>query len=231
MVGTNVSHKNAAFRTLAVAAELARALLAASPADSVIIYIADHQIIPWCLITDRHDDTSACRAISKTLANILFDHLYTMVSIRWVPGTASFHPLKRILDVAIDVVAAANLTNPQAPLTIVALKQMAKDNVLKDWEKIWLANPQHNPTYHALHHPPLGQVPEFIFRIESFAHPIFCTAIRLLTKHAFTGKYNARHRQWAPDPHNCQCGQTPLQTAEHVITQCPLFNEAQDALL
>jgi hypothetical protein len=222
----NTSHKNAAFHALAVAAELTRVLLTASLVDSVIIYTADHQIILWCLITDRHDDALACRAISKMLMNILFDHPYTTVSIRWVPGTASFHPLKCILDVAINAVAAANLTDPQAPLTIMALKQMAKDNVLKDWEKIWLTDPQHNPTYHTLHHPPLGQAPEFVSGIESFACPIFCTAIRLLTKHAFTGEYNTRHCLWAPDPHNCQCSQTPLQTAEHIITQCPLFNEA-----
>jgi hypothetical protein len=77
----------------------------------------------------------------------------------------------------------------------------------------------------------LGQALEFISRIESFACLIFCTAIRLLTEHAVTGKYNTRHCPRAPDPHNCQCSQTPLQTAEHVIMQCPLFNEAQDALL
>jgi hypothetical protein len=139
--------------------------------------------------------------------------------------------LKCILEVATVAATVTNPDVPGAPLTIAALKQTVNDNILKEWEKIWLANPHQNPTYCALHHPPLGQALEFISEIESFAHPIFCTAIRLLTNHTFTGKYNVRHHPCASNPHDCQCGLTLLQTADHIITHCPLFNEAQEVLL
>jgi hypothetical protein len=57
---------------------------------------------------------------------------------------------------------------------------------------------------------------------------VFCTAIRLLTEHAFTGEYSARHRPRAPDPHSCQCGRVALQTPSHVIFHCVLFQDACD---
>jgi hypothetical protein len=213
------------------AVELAKDLLTTSTTNSVIIYTADHQIIPWCLTTDRHDNAAACKAVCELISTILFDHPGTTISVRWIPGSTSFLLLKHLLEVATASAAASDPTEPQAPATIAALKQKAKLDALKVWEKVWLADPRHNPAYRALHHPPSGQPPDFISGIKSFARPIFCTAIRLLTEHAFTGEYNARHCPRAPDPHGCQCRQAPLQTADHIITACPLFDEAQEEFL
>jgi hypothetical protein len=201
----NASHRDAAFCMLVDATELAKDMLVTSPTSSVIIYTANHQVIPWCLITDRHNNALACRKINEMLATILFNHPNTTVSIRWIPGSASFHPLKRILEVAINAATNANPAIPQAPPSIAALKQSVKLKSLEDWEKIWLADPCQNPAYHALHHPPLGQVLEFVARIENFARLVFCTTIRLLTEHVFTGKYNVRHHPHAPNP------QLPMQ--------------------
>jgi hypothetical protein len=67
--------------------------------------------------------------------------------------------------------------------------------------------------------------------IADSARPVFCTAVRLLTEHAFTGEYNARHRPRAPDPHDCQCGRIDLQTPTHVILECHLFREARERIL
>jgi hypothetical protein len=82
IVSLNASHRDTTFCVLVDASGLARELLTTSMASSVIIYTVDHQVIPWCLITDRHDNTLACRLISDTLANILYKHPNTMISIR-----------------------------------------------------------------------------------------------------------------------------------------------------
>jgi hypothetical protein len=200
-----VFHKDGAFYALVDAIELAKEVLTTSTADSVTIYTVDHQVIPWYLVTNRHDNALACRSISQTLVEILFEHPNTMASIRWTLGSVSFHPMKHILEVATTTAADANLNNLQAPPIVVALRQAARTKALNKWEKIWLANSCQNPTYHTLQHPPSGQPLEFISRIESFAHPIFCTTIRLLTKHTFTGEYNTRHHPCTPDPYDCQC--------------------------
>jgi hypothetical protein len=91
--------------------------------------------------------------------------------------------------------------------------------------------PSPNPAFRALHHTPSGQPPDFLQGIASTARPVFCTAIRLLTEHAFTGEYNARHRPRAPDLHDCLCGLVDIQTPSHVIFDCPRFRDARERIL
>jgi hypothetical protein len=224
-------HRDATFQALVDAATLTRNLLITSPKSSVIIYTADHFAIPWCQATDRHDNAKACRMVCDTIANILFTHANTAVSIRWIPGHGSFHPLKRLMEVA-SAAAAETEPDPQPQAAMIAtLKADARAQSLADWEQIWLEDPRRNPAYRALHHPPSGEPPEFMVGIASAARPVFCTAIRLLTEHAFTGEYNARHRPRAPDPHGCQCGRALLQTPIHVICECHLLRDARERIL
>jgi hypothetical protein len=177
VIGMNASHRDAAFCALLDTTELTRDLLTNSLTNAVVIYTADQQIIPWCLTTDRHDNMPLCKVICEQIASILFDHPNLTVSIRWIPGTASFLLLKCIVEVASTAAANIGPAAQHTPPTMAALKQAAKLNALKEWEHSWLANPRQGPAYQALHHPPSGQPPEFITRIEGFARPVFCTAI------------------------------------------------------
>jgi hypothetical protein len=117
-VGMNTPHRDALFHTMVDTTELAKNILDTAPSNLVIIYMADHQIIPWCLTMDRHDNTLVCRTIGETLSTILFNHLNTNISIRWILGTASFHPLKHLLEVATAAVATMDLAAPQPPLPL-----------------------------------------------------------------------------------------------------------------
>jgi hypothetical protein len=93
-----------------VAAELAKNVLITSPASSVAIYTTDHQIIPWIMNTDRHDNILVCRMICNTLATTLFNHPDTTISISWIPDSASFLLLKCILGITTETVA--NISKP-----------------------------------------------------------------------------------------------------------------------
>jgi hypothetical protein len=231
VIGHHASHRDAAFQALVDATTLAKNLLTTSPSSSIIIYTADHFVIPWCQTTDRHDNAKACRAVCDTIADILFTHGDTTLSIRWIPGHGSFLPLKRLTEVASAAAGEAEQEPQPAAATIAALQAGARTKSLENWEQIWLKEPRRDPAYRALHHPPSGEPPEFIVGIASAARPVFCTAIRLLTEHAFTGEYNARHRPRAPDPHGCQCGHAILQTPTHIICECRLFREARERIL
>jgi hypothetical protein len=175
------------------ATTLARNLLNNFPFSSVIIYTADHFVIPWCQTTDRHENAKACRAVCDTIADLLFTHEEASVSIRWIPGHYNFHPLKRLMEIATTTATEGEPEPQPAAATIAALQANARNRSLSDWEQIWLKDPRRDPAYRALHHPPSGEPPEFMVGIASAARPVFCTAIRLLTEHAFTGEYNARH--------------------------------------
>jgi hypothetical protein len=172
-VSLNASHKDASFRAVVDAVELAKTTLAGAPAHAVTILTADHQIILWLLITDKHNNAAVCRSICESLAFTLFDHPNTMVTISWIPGSTGFLPLKHILEIASNAAAMVDLTEQHPPPTIVALQHEAKLKALEDWEEIWHKDPHRSPVYHALHHPPLGQPLEFTSGIESFARPFF----------------------------------------------------------
>jgi hypothetical protein len=232
VIGQHASHRDAAFQALVEATTLAKNLLITFPLASVIIYTADHFIIPWCQTTDRHENAKACRAVCNTVADILFTHEATTISIKWIPGHNKFHPLNRLLEIATATAARETERAPQpAAATITALKVATRNKALTEWEEIWRKEPRRSPVYRALHHPPSGEPPEFVVGIASAARPVFCTAIRLLTEHAFTGEYNARHRPRAPDPHGCQCGRVMLQTPTHVVCECHLLREARERTL
>jgi hypothetical protein len=75
------------------------------------------------------------------LSTILFNHPNANISIRWILGTASFHPLKCLLEVATAAAATFDPAELQIPPTVTALKATAKTQTLSDWEWIWLADP------------------------------------------------------------------------------------------
>jgi hypothetical protein len=228
VLGQNASARDAAFRAVADAADLARELLAGSPSPSVSLLTADHFVLPYCQVTDRHDNAEACKAICDTISDLLATHPASTCAIRWFPGTASFLPLERLQNIAIDAAARTAPDLLIAAPTVEALRVISRQEAFTDWEQIWHDNPRINPAYRALHHPPSNDPPDFVQGIATSSRPVFCTAIRLLTEHAFTGEYSARHRPRAPDPHGCQCSREPLQTPSHVIFHCALFRAARE---
>ena len=231
VVGQNASSREAGFRAVADATALAKDLLGIFPSSSVMIFTADHFVLPYCQITDRHDNASACRAICNSTAAILDTHTNTTLSLGWLPGKTSFRPLERLQELAIEAAALAppdlDLSNPSPE----ALRVLAKNKALEAWSQAWLDTPRTSPVYRALHHPPSLEPLEFIRGVRAAPRPIFCTAVRLLTEHAFTGEYNARHRSHTGDPHLCDCEAGPLQTASHIIFHCDQHRAAREHFL
>jgi hypothetical protein len=180
---------------------------------------------------DRHDNANACKAVYNLIADMLFTLTDTTVSIHWVLGSGSFLLLKRLAKVATMAATMAGPDLQPHPATITALCLTTKLKSITEWELIWQKDPHRNPVYCTLHHPPNGSLPEFMQGIVDSACPVFYMAVRLLTEHAFTGEYNTRHRPCVPNPHNCQCSCTNMQTPLHVILDCHLFREAQEHFL
>ena len=101
-----------------------------------------------------------------------------------------------------------------------------RNKAISQWQNKWREAPKLQPAYLALASPPDGNPPPFIQGLTSFPRPVFSTGVRLLSGHAFTGEYNARHRTRSNDPHHCHCGEA-LQMAHHVIAACPTFAAAR----
>jgi hypothetical protein len=191
VLGQNALAREVAFHAVVDAAVLARNLLMNSLSPSITLLTANQYVIPYCQVTDHHDNTTTCRAICDTVLLILAMHPDTTLSIWWIPGKISFQPLERLQAITIEatahVIPDLNLAAPSTE----ALQVLARHEALLEWEKVWLEDPCSNLAYQALHHPPTFKPPEFIRGIGSTPHPIFCTAVCLLMEHVFTGEYNA----------------------------------------
>jgi hypothetical protein len=84
MLGQNTSAREAAFQAVADAATLAKDILVNSPSTSVTLLMADHFILPYCQITDHHDNAMTCRTICNTTATILDTYTSTSLSMLWL---------------------------------------------------------------------------------------------------------------------------------------------------
>jgi hypothetical protein len=79
-----------------------------------------------------------------------------------------------------------------------------------------------------LHCPPNGKILPVIQGSKGHEKAVFSTLVRIITGHAFIGSYTAKFH---PDlPTSCPC-RAPMQTAEHVIAACPLYDDARRVIL
>jgi hypothetical protein len=81
VLGQNASAREAAFHAVADAAVLARNLLTNSSSPSITLLTADQYVIPYCQVTDCHNNTTTCRAICNTMSSILAMHPDMILSI------------------------------------------------------------------------------------------------------------------------------------------------------
>jgi hypothetical protein len=91
VLGQNALARDAAFQVVADAASLTKGLLVESISPPTItIFTADQYVLPYCQITDCHNNATACKAICNSVASILFMHPNTMLAICWILGKTSF---------------------------------------------------------------------------------------------------------------------------------------------
>jgi hypothetical protein len=142
--------------------------------------------------------------------------------------------------------------HPDNTITTNYLRQQVKSDATKKWEEQWHASPRTSLAYRtACTQPPNGRPhPILIAHQEGWRTPdaahdaegqapkakpsraTTSTMFRMITGHAFTGEYTARFRgNKLPQPLPeeavaCPCGELP-QTAEHVLIDCPLYEDAR----
>jgi ribonuclease HI len=149
------------------------------------------------------------------------------IRVSWAPGHTGIAGNEHA-----DILAksAATITSP-APLvssTMSWARETSNVRASQEWSRRWLDRPRTNHAAVALRTPPSTR-PWRLFR-ENCSGPRHITTrlIQSITGHAFFGKYYQRFRP--SDPTACPCGQTPLQTREHIICECPIHERARGHL-
>ena len=195
------------------------------PSTNAIKLFSTDAYIPRLCATRNHRDLSPGLITLSTSLTDFLDRFQLPTSVSWSPIAKGLLPIKRLKTItAAHARQTPNL--PPPPPTRAHLRSSTHKEAIMQWQNRWREAPKLQPAYLALASPPDGKLPPFIQGLTSFPRPIFSTGVRLLTGHAFTGEYNARHQPRSNDPHHCQCGEA-LQTAHHVIAACPMFANAR----
>jgi ribonuclease HI len=176
------------------------------------------------------DNRSALNTISDTTehpaqsASILFrrhiDKLLALpdiqVELAWVPGHKGFLGNERA-----DVIAKNAVTKqPILHSTISWAREKAKSRALKAWQVDWAGRPHTNLSAVALRGPPSLHLAPF-HRHFNGPRSVHTRIIQTITGHGFRGDYYAR---FVPSESTaCPCGEEPMQTRDHILAECSLF--------
>jgi ribonuclease HI len=169
-----------------------------------------------------HPAQSFSRIFHTHINSILRSFNELSVKVSWAPGHTGIAGNERADELAK---AAVELTPPLVDSTISWAKEASKIRATLEWTRQWQESPRHNHAAVALRTPPSTK-PWRLFR-ENCSGPRHITTrlIQVITGHAFFGNYYKRFRPM--DPTSCACDNYTLQTREHVICDCPLFNHAR----
>jgi Reverse transcriptase (RNA-dependent DNA polymerase)/Endonuclease-reverse transcriptase len=207
-------------------------------ANFITISLPSGSAINKALDTSPHEDQEESIAILRRLSVILEKYPDTNIVLIWLPRKAPFIGFKRAKQLALEAIRTANLAGIREPHTINNQREATKSAAIAAWTEEWHQSPHTSKAYRtALTMPPDGK-PHHTFYCThpnktdaepqaKFSRLTHSTFYRLITGHAFTGEYTQRFfPQHTPEQVACQCGE-PIQTVEHVLLQCPLFNAAR----
>jgi ribonuclease HI len=194
------------------------------PHTKTFTFLADNQAA-INTITDTNDHPAQLASIlfRKPIDYILQADANARVEIRWIPGHKGFIGNERA-----DAIAKAAVNNPPIThSTITWACKKAKRHALKAWRSDWSSLPHTNQTAAALRHiPPSLRLNPILCEIDG-PRDVQSRVVHAITGHGHIGEYYAR---FVPaETSSCPCGET-LQTREHVLADCELYNASRHFL-
>ena len=146
------------------------------------------------------------------------------VTVAWAPQARTLVGFARAKHLSDTIAARPLPPNHHEPHSISFQRSTSKLEAIEAWGMRWQDSDRRSQSYVTLPQPPNGKLPPAIQGIKGGGRAAVSTLFRLITGHAFIGSYAARFRP--DDPVDCPCG-SPLQTVQHVISDCPLFAAAR----
>jgi ribonuclease HI len=209
---------------LAGAAFRATEIVHAHPTITEIVFLSDNQ----AALRTIHDTTDhAGQGLSIIFRNNV-DHLlttYPLLSCRlsWVPGHKGIAGNERADKLAKQGVLCQSVIGP----TLTWARETANKKPVRKWRRAWAQEPHTNHAAVALRAPPSMRL-QPIHRDFPGSRGAHARLNQAILGHAHIGAYYMRMN--IPEPSECPCGEARIQTREHIIQDCELF-EAQRHLL
>jgi hypothetical protein len=210
----------------------------------VVFLLPSNPALNRALDASPHEEQAASIEQLTKLGELLSTYPNIQVRLQWLPRKVPFVGFRRARQLlAFEAIRTTDLTDIHEPQSIQKLKDAAKRAAIATWEDRYYNNPRTSMAFKtALKNPPNGKAhhtfdikptPEGEHRDREpngrtgdqgakvkFSRLTHSTLLRYITGHAFTGGYTNTQEQIA-----CTCGE-PLQTVEHVLTECQLYSAA-----
>ena len=243
--GEAVTESDALTRALSPALDALMLFLTNKPAQYetlAIFLLPSTPALNRALDPSTHDEqATSIKHISK-LGELFTRYPNLTIRMQWLPRKTPFVGFRRARQLAFEAIRVADATELREPPTLKMQKEQTKREAISDWEGLYYSGPRTSFAYQtAIQGPPDGKA-HHTFNITpekdgphprgqelkaKFSRTTYVTMLRYATGHAFTGEYTQRfyplHTQ---EQIACPCG-NPLQTVEHVLTECPLYAAAR----
>ncbi|KAF5374701.1 hypothetical protein D9615_009019 [Tricholomella constricta] len=157
---------------------------------------------------------------NKTIVEFLNRSPEHKVHIEWCPGHTDVKGNERA-----DEEAKAGATMWQEKfVTLTHAMRKSKEEILTRWTESWKRTPPSGGFGIANQFPPAWKPREHVRTTE---REVFSRITQCRTRHAFIGEYYSR---FVPtEPVECPCGAN-IQTRQHVISECPRYEEHRHIL-
>ena len=251
--GESVTEADAQIRSLTPGLDALTAFLATKPVQHqtlAVFLFPSNLTLTRTLDASPHEEQPVSMGHLTKLGELLATYPNTQVRLQWLPRKVPFIGFRRARQLAFEAIRTAVPTELFEPQSIKKQKEISKRTVIATWEGRYYSNPRSSMAFKtALRSPPDGKTHhtfnispppgEGHGNVRSNGHPrdqenkakfsrlTHSTLLRYITGHAFTGEYTKRfyplHTQ---EQIACSCGE-PLQTVEHVLTECPLYTAAR----
>jgi hypothetical protein len=208
-------------------------------ANFVTISLPSGAAVNKALDASPHENQEVSISILRKLSTIFDSKPDTKIVFLWLPRKIPFIGFKRANQLALEAIRTADLAEIIEPHSINRQKETTRSAAIAAWAVKWHQSPHTSKAYQTALTMPLDGKPHHTFypthprdkpgeRPQAkFSRLTHSTLYRLVTGHAFTGEYTQRFfPQHTLEQIACQCGE-PLQTAEHVLLQCPIYTAAR----
>jgi hypothetical protein len=252
--GEAITEADALTRALSPGLDALILLLTDRPAQHhvlAVFLIPSGPALNKTLDTSPHEEQATALDHIERLGELLTTFPNVQVRLQWLPRKVPFIGFRRARQLAFEAIRVADPREFHEPPSIKKLEETTKRAVISIWEGRYYVNPRTSFAYKtAIQGPPDGKAhhtfnvkrtpveerenPELNDPVRDdaaatvkFSRLTYATVLRYITAHAFTGEYTQRFYP----PHTqeqiaCPCGK-PLQTVEHVLTECPLYAAAR----
>ena len=234
-LGARTSIFDAEMWALAFAARAAKSYVDTIPPDGFtirptrIIFCSDNiSALNTIFLTHHHPAQTASIIFRRTIDSFLSTFPSSTVQLLWSPGHKGIWGNERADEEARK--AAESHGESFIHSTFSWARQQAKDAALKAWRHEWtIHTSQHqNLASVAIAETPPSTTLSRFHKAFKGRRDIHTTIVQTVTGHGFRGDYYQRFH--IPEPVECPCGEAPIQSRDHILKECQLYEDGRHHL-